>query len=91
MKSLHVRAHVDAQGTLPLVMPPEMSGQDVELVVVFEPVTPMKTVELPTKATGWSPGFFEQTAGAWQGEPLTRGPQGEYEERGLGLRLEDWE
>ncbi len=30
---------------------------------------------------GWSPGFFERTAGAWQGEPLTRGQQGEYEQR----------
>jgi len=30
---------------------------------------------------GWSPGFFERTAGAWEGEPLTRGEQGEYEIR----------
>ena len=81
MKSLHVRARVDAQGTLTLAMPPDMSGQDLELVVVFEPVTLTKTVELPTKATGWPPGFFERTAGAWQGEPLTREPQGEYGER----------
>jgi plasmid stability protein len=39
----------------------------------------------PVKKTpeelGWSPGFFESTAGAWQGEPLTRGEQGEYEQR----------
>ena len=30
---------------------------------------------------GWPPGFFEATAGAWQGEPLVRGEQGEYEVR----------
>lgn len=81
MKSLHIRAHVDAHGTLTLTMPPEMAGQDVELVVVFEPVTPTKTIELHTEATGWPAGFWERTAGAWQGEPLTREPQGEYEER----------
>ena len=81
VKSLHMRAHVDAQGTVTLTMPPEMADQDVELVVVFEPVTPTQTAELPTEATGWPPGFFEQTAGAWQGELLTREPQGEYEER----------
>lgn len=81
MKSLHMRAHVDAQGTVTLTMPPEMADQDVELVVVFEPVTPTQTAELPTEATGWSPSFWERTAGAWQGEPLTREPQGEYEER----------
>lgn len=31
--------------------------------------------------TGWPPGFFERTAGAWQGEPLERAPQGEPEQR----------
>ncbi|MEK8016922.1 MAG: hypothetical protein VSS75_008645 [Candidatus Parabeggiatoa sp.] len=30
---------------------------------------------------GWPPGFFERTAGAWEGEPLTRDEQGEYEQR----------
>ena len=30
---------------------------------------------------GWSPGFFERTAGKWEGEPLIRGEQGEYEQR----------
>ena len=30
---------------------------------------------------GWTPGFFERTAGKWEGEPLIRGEQGEYEQR----------
>jgi hypothetical protein len=30
---------------------------------------------------GWPEGFFERTAGAWQGEPLLREPQGEFEQR----------
>ena len=30
---------------------------------------------------GWTPGFFERTAGSWQGEPLERGDQGKYDER----------
>ena len=29
----------------------------------------------------WPPGFIERTAGAWQGEPPVRPPQGECEER----------
>jgi hypothetical protein len=29
----------------------------------------------------WPEGLFERTAGAWQGEPLERAPQGEYERR----------
>ncbi|MBU6230761.1 MAG: hypothetical protein KGQ93_13895 [Cyanobacteria bacterium REEB459] len=34
---------------------------------------------------GWSPGFFERTAGAWQGEPLERGDQGECDQRDWSL------
>ncbi|WP_414543858.1 MULTISPECIES: ribbon-helix-helix domain-containing protein [Nostocaceae] len=30
---------------------------------------------------GWPPGFFEQTAGCLQDDPLVRYPQGEYEVR----------
>jgi len=30
---------------------------------------------------GWTPGFFERTAGSWQGDPLERGDQGKYDER----------
>jgi len=33
------------------------------------------------RAAGWPVGFFEETAGAWQGEPLERSPQGEQEQR----------
>ena len=29
----------------------------------------------------WRPNFFEQTAGAWQGEPLVRPEQGQFEVR----------
>lgn len=31
-------------------------------------------------ANGWPVVFFEETAGAWAGEPLIREPQGEYEQ-----------
>ncbi len=34
---------------------------------------------------GWTPGFFERTAGAWQGEPLERGDQGECDQRNWSL------
>lgn len=35
----------------------------------------------PARHEGWPPGFIEQTAGAWQGEPPTRPDQGTFEER----------
>jgi hypothetical protein len=81
MKSLHLRAHVDAQGTLTLTMPPEMAGQDVDLVVVFEPVALADTTTPQTEAKGWPPGFFEEVVGSWQGEPLVREYEGDYEQR----------
>lgn len=34
-----------------------------------------------TEELGWPPGFFERTAGAWEGEPLVREDQGTQEER----------
>jgi plasmid stability protein len=41
----------------------------------------VQLVKKTPEELGWSPGFFERTAGAWEGEPLTRGEQGEYEIR----------
>ncbi len=32
-------------------------------------------------ADEWPQGFFDDVVGAWVGEPLSRPPQGEYEER----------
>ena len=32
-------------------------------------------------STGWPEGFFEDVVGGWQGEPLERPPQGEFEAR----------
>ncbi|MEQ8971107.1 MAG: type II toxin-antitoxin system ParD family antitoxin [Coleofasciculus sp. C1-SOL-03] len=43
--------------------------------------TDTKSIPKTPDELGWSPGFFEKTAGKWQGEPLTRGEQGEYEQR----------
>jgi hypothetical protein len=38
----------------------------------------------PDNDLGWTPGFFERTAGAWQGEPLERGHQGDGDRRDWG-------
>ena len=32
-------------------------------------------------SSGWPDGYFERVVGGWKGEPLTRPPQGEFEER----------
>jgi len=38
MRSLHIRVHVDQQGQVTFRMPPEFADQDVNLVVMFEPL-----------------------------------------------------
>jgi putative addiction module CopG family antidote len=43
------------------------------IVTAVQPKTP--------EELGWPPGFFEQTAGCLQDDPLVRYPQGEYELR----------
>jgi len=43
-------------------------------------VLPSKS-ETHSEQLGWSPNFFEETAGAWQGEELVRPDQGDYEIR----------
>jgi hypothetical protein len=44
-----------------------------DVVVVLQPGA--------EKDRGWLPDFFERMAQGWQGEPLVRPPQGEYEVR----------
>ncbi|WP_460206734.1 hypothetical protein [Scytonema sp. NUACC21] len=44
--------------------------------VIIQDLDPKTPEEL-----GWSPDFFERTAGKWEGEPLIRSEQGEYEQR----------
>lgn len=41
----------------------------------------IEEIEILAQSNGWPPGFFRSTAGAWQGEPLERPEQGEYQER----------
>jgi hypothetical protein len=73
MRTLQVRVHVDKEGQATFRMPRECADQDVELVVVFEPV---KSAE----GLGWPPGFFEETAGSLPDFPEIE-PEGDFEVR----------
>jgi len=64
----------DAPETVPV--PPEFRHKRVEITF-----RPLEEGPVEKDAHGWPVGFFEATAGAWEGEPLTREPQGEYEKR----------
>jgi hypothetical protein len=49
------------------------------VLVIDEQVTAPESE--PHRDAEWPPGYFEQTFGALAADPLTREPQGEYEER----------
>ena len=78
MRTLHVRVHVDKDSQVMFRMPREFADQDVDLVVVFEP---LKSVEaaVPT-SQGWPAGFFEEVAGSIPDFPEIE-PEGDFEVR----------
>jgi hypothetical protein len=72
MRTLHFRQKSGPDGQLSLDVAVGKPGAECEVVVVVEPTAP------PAQ---WLPGFWEQLSQGWQGEPLTRPPQGEFETR----------
>ena len=61
-----------------LTIPETLQHKRVEVILLsldeMESVKP----KIALDENGWPIGFIEQTMGAWQGEPLERGNQGEY-------------
>ena len=78
MESITLHSHVGADGVLDLKVPVGIINSDVQVVVVFEVVTPAK--KTPANL-GYPSGFFEQTFGALRDEPLAREQPAEYETR----------
>jgi hypothetical protein len=74
MQSIKLQTHIGNDGLLQLKLPVGMTNQDLEVIVIYQPVN-------QNQKRAWSPGFFERTFGAWQGEPLVRESQGELPER----------
>lgn len=72
MLSHTLHAHVGNDGILKLEMPLSISNVDLEVILIVNPLTPI---------TEWSPTFFTEILGAWDGSPLVRESQGSYEAR----------
>ncbi|NEQ68411.1 MAG: hypothetical protein F6K21_23505 [Symploca sp. SIO2D2] len=80
MQTIKLKSVVNADGIVQLKVPRELANQELELIVVYQPVETNSMVT-PAEALGYPADFFEKTAGAWQGEALTRGEQGICDER----------
>jgi hypothetical protein len=67
----------DTPSVIHISIPEALQHHPVEVII-----RPLEdTSQQETDANGWPIGFFEETAGAWAGEPLVREHQGEYEQR----------
>jgi hypothetical protein len=78
MQSVKLRSHVGKDGILKLEIPLNLVNTDVEVMVVFQPVT---TTAPGPADSGWPANFFEQTYGSFRDEPLFRESEGAYETR----------
>lgn len=86
MQSIKLRSRVDADGLLKLEVPVELANQELDLVLVYQAVNSVSEGNI-SEDLGYPVDFFEKTAGAWQGEPLTRGEQDRCDERSWDLLL----
>jgi hypothetical protein len=80
MQSIKVRSRVGSDGMLHLQVPVGIKDTDLEVIVIFQRIASATDAKTP-EDLGWSPGFFETVIGSWEGEPLVRPEQLEYEMR----------
>lgn len=79
MRSILMRSRAGSDGIVHLEVPSGLVETDVEVMVILQPIT--QPASGPPADLAWSPGFFETVAGGWEGEPLARENEGEYESR----------
>ena len=65
MKTIEVIQRAAADGMLHLSIPVDVAGREYILRVDVFPTDP---TDEELQARGWSPGFFERTAGRWVGD-----------------------
>jgi hypothetical protein len=78
MKTVCVQSQSSADGVFHLDIPVDAANAVYEVIVVLQPKAGDAKPNTP-EARGWPDGFFEATAGAWQGDFVR--DQGQFEER----------
>ncbi len=83
MESIKIRTYIGDDGILQIQLPPEITNQELDVVIVFHPVI-QKSTQSPNKTPeelGYSRKFVEEVIGSWEGDPLERPEQLPFEER----------
>jgi hypothetical protein len=78
MQTIQIRSQAGEDGVLHLNIPVGTPHAVYQVVVVLQPATAVTAPKSPEEL-GWPPNFFEETAGAWQGDFVR--DQGQFEER----------
>jgi hypothetical protein len=78
MQSLTLDSYIGADGILLLKVPFTPQEANLKVKVTIQPVP---SESKSPEELGYPPGFFEEVAGGWVGEPLVRAEQGEFEQR----------
>jgi hypothetical protein len=80
---MRFRTHIGDDGILHIQLPAEIANQELDVVVVFQPVTQesASSVSKTPEELGYSPKFLEEVIGSWEGEPLERPEQLPFETR----------
>jgi hypothetical protein len=63
-----IKARANEDGVIKLEFPTHMAGQEIEIVLVMQPIVPAETVD----AMGYPIGYFEETYGSFADDPLER-------------------
>ncbi|MEC4819255.1 MAG: hypothetical protein SAK29_39190 [Scytonema sp. PMC 1069.18] len=83
MESIRIRTYIGDDRILQIRLPAEMANQELDVVIVFQPVS--KESSQPANTTpgelGYSRMFVEEVIGSWEGEPLERPEQLPFETR----------
>lgn len=67
MQTLTLKARTDKDGIVRLEIPTDVTDQEMEIVVVMQPVE-----EEPLDEMGYPPGYFEETYGMFADDPIER-------------------
>jgi hypothetical protein len=83
MESIKIRTYIGDDGILQIQLPPEIVNQELDVVIVFQPVIQESSPSSnkTPQELGYSRRFVEEVIGSWEGEPLERPEQLPFEER----------
>ena len=79
MQTMTLHSHAGSDGILHFNVPVDLVDTEFKVTVMLQPIISDSKSKTPEEL-GWTPGFFETTYGAWEGELIREQPK-EHEQR----------